>query len=69
MLYEVITDATFYFAYIPANRLELWMLMESDRMKNSTFREFYSEKDVVMEERRMSENEPEDVLDESYNFV
>ncbi len=59
-------DATFYFAYIPANRLELWMLMESDRMKNSTFREFYSEKDVVMEERRMSENEPEDVLDEMF---
>jgi len=59
-------DATFYFAYLPANRLELWMLMESDRMMNSTFREFYSEKDVVMEERRMSENEPEDVLDEAF---
>ncbi len=59
-------DATFYFAYLPANRLELWMLLESDRMMNSTFREFYSEKDVVMEERRMSENEPEDVLDEMF---
>ncbi|MCD4690068.1 insulinase family protein [bacterium] len=59
-------DATFYFAYIPANRLELWMLLESDRMMNSTFREFYSEKDVVMEERRMSENEPEDALDEAF---
>jgi len=59
-------DATFYFAYMPANRLELWMLMESDRMMNPTFREFYSEKDVVMEERRMSENEPEDVLDEMF---
>ncbi len=59
-------DGTFYFAYLPSNRVELWMLMESDRMANSTFREFYSEKDVVMEERRMSENRPEDVLDEAF---
>jgi len=59
-------DGTFYFAALPSNRVELWMLMESDRMANSTFREFYSEKEVVMEERRMSENEPEDVLYESF---
>ena len=59
-------DGTFYFAALPSNRLELWMLMESDRMANSTFREFYSEKEVVMEERRMSENEPEDVLYEAF---
>jgi len=59
-------DGTFYFAYLPANRLELFMLMESDRLANAVFREFYTERDVVMEERRMSENEPEDVLYESF---
>jgi predicted Zn-dependent peptidase len=59
-------DGTFYLAYLPANRLELWMLMESDRMANPVFREFYSEREVVMEERRMSENEPEDVLYDSF---
>ena len=55
-------DGTFYFAYLPANRLELFMLMESDRMANPVFREFYTERDVVMEEMRMSLNDPEDVL-------
>jgi predicted Zn-dependent peptidase len=59
-------DGTFYFAYLPSNRLELFMLLESDRMANAVFREFYTERDVVMEERRMSENEPDDVLYESF---
>jgi predicted Zn-dependent peptidase len=56
------TDDTFYFAYLPANRLELFMLMESDRLANAVFREYYTERDVVMEERRMGENDPEEVL-------
>jgi predicted Zn-dependent peptidase len=60
-------DATFYFAYLPANRLELFMLMESDRMANPIFREFYTERDVVVEELRMSLNEPDDVL--YYSFM
>jgi len=60
-------DGTFYFAYLPANRLELFMLMESDRMANPIFREFYTERDVVMEEMRMSLNDPEDVL--YYSFL
>ena len=55
-------DGTFYFSYLPANRLELFMLLESDRMANAVFREYYTERDVVMEELRMSQNEPEDVL-------
>ncbi len=46
-------DATFYYCDLPANKLELWALLESDRMKNMVLREFYSEKDVVMEERRL----------------
>jgi predicted Zn-dependent peptidase len=59
-------DGTFYFAYLPSNRLELFMLMEADRLANAVFREYYTERDVVMEERRMSENEPQDVLYESF---
>jgi len=46
-------DGTQYYVSLPSNRLELWMLMESDRFKNMVFREFYSERDVVYEERRM----------------
>ncbi len=62
-------DFTVYLVYLPSNRLELFMVMESDRMEYPVFREFWSERDVVMEERRLSENDPDDVLDEAFNSV
>ena len=46
-------DFTVYFVNVPANKLELWFWMESDRLLNPVFREFYSERDVVHEERRL----------------
>ena len=46
-------DLTCYFITVPANKLELWAWMESDRLHDSVFREFYSERDVVHEERRL----------------
>jgi predicted Zn-dependent peptidase len=46
-------DMTAYFVNVPANKLELWMWMESERIRHPVFREFYSERDVVFEERRM----------------
>jgi predicted Zn-dependent peptidase len=46
-------DFTVYFINVPANKLELWFWMESDRLRNPVFREFYSERDVVHEERRL----------------
>lgn len=46
-------DFTIYFVNVPANKLELWFWLESDRLLNPVFREFYSERDVVREERRM----------------
>ncbi len=46
-------DWTNYFVSLPSNRLELWMLMESERFRDPVLREFYSERDVVPEERRM----------------
>lgn len=51
-------DVTAYIVTIPSNRLELYCWLESDRIANQTFREFYSERDVVMEERRLGENTP-----------
>jgi len=51
-------ETTGYYVTLPSNKVELQMLLESDRMLNAYFREFYSEKDVVMEERRLSENRP-----------
>src|SRR5262245_46751774 len=46
-------DMTVYFVRVPSNRLELWAWLESDRLRQPVFREFYSERDVVFEERRM----------------
>ncbi len=46
-------DSTQYFYSIPANRLELWALVESGRMRRPILRQFYKERDVIMEERRM----------------
>src|SRR2546426_11342497 len=46
-------DLTAYFVIVPANKLELWMWMESERILHPVFREFYAERDVVFEERRM----------------
>ncbi|RZM76170.1 insulinase family protein [Leptolyngbya iicbica LK] len=46
-------DATRYFYSLPSNKLELWMSLESERFLEPVFREFYQEKDVILEERRM----------------
>jgi len=46
-------DATQYIDSLPSNKLEFWMTMTSDRFLNPVFREFYKERDVVMEERRL----------------
>jgi len=52
-------DATQYIVSLPSNKIELWMSMESDRFANPVLREFYKEKDVVMEERRLrTESQP-----------
>lgn len=60
-------DVTGYYVTLPSNKVELQMLLESDRMMNAYFREFYSEKDVVMEERRLSENQPGFLFGEQVN--
>ncbi|MGI0479315.1 M16 family metallopeptidase [Geminocystis sp. CENA526] len=46
-------DATVYFYNFPANKLELWMYLESERFLNPVFREFYMEKQVILEERKL----------------
>ena len=46
-------DETMYFWSMPQNRLELWAWLESGRLTDVVPREFYRERDVVLEERRM----------------
>jgi len=60
-------ENTGYYVTLPSNKVELQMLLESDRMLNAYFREFYSEKDVIMEERRLSENRPGYFFSEQVN--
>jgi predicted Zn-dependent peptidase len=46
-------DATRYYLSLPSNKAELWFSLESARYLDPVLREFYKERDVVMEERRM----------------
>jgi predicted Zn-dependent peptidase len=52
-------EATRYFFSFPSNQLELWMSLESERFLEPVFREFYKEKAVILEERRLrTDNSP-----------
>ena len=63
-------DATQYIVSLPSNKVELWMMLESDRFANPVLREFYKERQVVMEERRLSvENQPVGRLLEEFMAV
>ena len=63
-------DHTAYFITVPANKLELFMWMESGRLLEPVFREFYAERDVVFEERRMrTESTPLGKFFESFNSL
>ncbi|MGJ4733136.1 M16 family metallopeptidase [Leptospira levettii] len=46
-------DVTNYQIQLPNNRIEIWAKIESDRLKDPILREYYTERDVVIEERRM----------------
>ncbi|MGA9750214.1 MAG: pitrilysin family protein [Acidobacteriota bacterium] len=51
-------DQTVYHYSLPSNKLALWAALESDRFTHPVLREFYKEKDVIMEEKRMGESNP-----------
>jgi predicted Zn-dependent peptidase len=59
-------DYTIFHYSLPANRAELWFLMQSEWLRQVVFREFYKERDVVREERRMRiESSPQGKLQET----
>ncbi len=63
-------DMTMYFVRLPANKLELFCWMESDRFLNPVFREFYSERDVVREERRLGvDSTPTGLIEEDFTAM
>ncbi|MCH7632476.1 MAG: insulinase family protein [Planctomycetes bacterium] len=63
-------DFTIYFVKLPANKLELFFWLESDRMTNGVMREFYIERDNVREERRLrTESTPTGKFREAFNAL
>lgn len=60
-------DFTNYVVSLPVNQIPLWMAMESDRIRNPVLREFYKERSVVQEERRLRiDTSPQGKLWESF---
>ena len=60
-------DATRYYYSLPANKAELFFALEAERFANPVLREFYTERDVVMEERRQrTESSPAGRLVEEF---
>ena len=60
-------DVTTYHVSLPANKIELWARIEADRLLHPVFREFYKERDVILEERRQRvESSPDGKLYESF---
>ena len=60
-------ESTTYYMELPANRAQFWFLLESDRMANPVFREFYAERNIVAEERRLRvETNPGGLLFEAH---
>src|ERR1700730_8674646 len=61
-------DETAYHYSLPVNRLELWAYLESERFLHPVMREFYKERNVVIEERRMrTDSNPIGRLLEQFN--
>lgn len=64
---ETSLDSTEYFWSMPINRLELWAWLESSRLADVIPREFYKERSVVLEERRMrTDSDPIGRLEEQF---
>jgi predicted Zn-dependent peptidase len=61
-------DETAYHYSLPSNRLELWAYLESERFLHPVMREFYKERNVVIEERRLrTDSNPTGRLLEQFN--
>jgi predicted Zn-dependent peptidase len=60
-------DATAYILSLPSNRLELWLYLESERLRHPILRQFYTEVQNIMEERRLrTDADPAGKLEENF---
>jgi predicted Zn-dependent peptidase len=51
---KALPDATEYSYTLPSNKVELWYVLESQRLMHPVFREFYKERDLVAEEHKLN---------------
>ncbi len=64
---NTLEDLTMFYVTVPAEKLELWFWLESDRLVEPIFREFHKEKRVIAEERRLRVGStPTGPLDEEF---
>jgi len=64
------SDSTQYHFSLPSNKVELWCFLESERYFHPVFRQFYKERDVVAEERRMrTESSPIGQMIEQFQLM
>jgi predicted Zn-dependent peptidase len=67
---NTLQDLTLYFVTLPADKLELWFWLESDRLLSPVFRQLDKEVEVILEERRLRiGSTPTGTLDESVRAV
>jgi len=59
-------EETGYSYSFPSNQVELWAYLESGRFLHPVLREFYKEREVVHEERRLGESNPHSRLSEQF---
>ena len=63
-------DNTAYYCSFPSNAIEVWFCVESDRFLSPVFRQFYQEREVIIEERRtMVENSPRGKLWDAFYAI
>ena len=64
-------DRTVYYAYLGSDRYELELELEADRMQNLLLadEEFLPEKQVIMEERRLRENDPYNMIFKQLDLI
>ncbi len=60
-------DITRYYVSFPKKELDFWAKMETERILSPVIRQFYEERDVILEERKMRfENSPEGKMYEKF---
>jgi predicted Zn-dependent peptidase len=62
-------DLTAYFVSLPANEIELWFWLESDRLLAPVFRDLEGERKVIEQERQRDESTPRGRFQSQFNAL